>query len=134
MISRRITRSGVDVRRPSVTLRTPHFDLRLERDGVYKSWAVPKGVPQKAGFQRLAIQVEDHPLGYGDFEGTIPAGEYGAGEVTIFDHGTCTILEWTDKAIRFRLHGTRLRGEYLLVRFARKGPREWLLRKVSVAD
>ncbi len=114
--------------------RTPHFDLRLERDGVFKSWAVPKGVPRKTGIQRLAIQVEDHPLAYGEFEGTIPAGEYGAGKVTIWDHGTCTITEWTDHDIRFILDGTRLKGEYLLVRFPRKGPREWLLRKARTAE
>jgi len=114
--------------------RTPHYDLRLERDGVFKSWAVPKGVPEVPGVQRLAIQVEDHPLAFGDFEGTIPEGEYGAGEITIWDQGTCTIIEWTDHDVRFTLNGTRLQGEYLLVRFPRKGPREWLLRKVSSAD
>jgi bifunctional non-homologous end joining protein LigD len=111
--------------------RSPHYDLRLERDGVYKSWAVPKGIPEEPGLQRLALQVEDHALEFGDFEGTIPEGEHGAGEVTVWDRGACTIVEWTDTAIRFRLDGTRLNAEFLLVRFPRKGPREWLLRQAS---
>jgi bifunctional non-homologous end joining protein LigD len=114
--------------------RSPHFDLRLERDGVFKSWAVPKGVPEEPGIQRLALQVEDHSLEFGDFEGTIPAGESGAGEITIWDRGTCTIEAWTDDNVRFKLHGARLTGEYLLIRFRRKGEREWLLRRISSAS
>jgi bifunctional non-homologous end joining protein LigD len=107
--------------------RTLHFDFRLERDGVFKSWAVPKGIPEGIGPRRLAVQVPDHPLEYGSFEGTIPAGEYGAGTVEIWDEGTYETLEWTDDAIGFVLHGNRLHGTYSLIRFARKGPRDWLI-------
>ncbi len=107
--------------------RTLHYDLRLERDGVFKSWAVPKGIPERAGDKRLAIQVEDHALEFGDFEGTIPEGEYGAGEIEIWDHGVYEIDDWREGDIQFTLHGQRYRGRYRLVRFARGGPRAWLL-------
>jgi bifunctional non-homologous end joining protein LigD len=107
--------------------RTLHYDFRLERDGVFKSWAVPKGVPETIGPRRLAVQVPDHPIEYGSFEGTIPKGEYGAGTVEIWDEGTYELLEWTDDSIGFVLHGSRLHGTYSLIRFARKGPRDWLL-------
>ena len=107
--------------------RTLHYDFRLERDGVFRSWAVPKGVPEAVGVRRLAVQVPDHPLEYGSFEGVIPEGEYGAGTVEIWDEGTYDLLEWTDDTIGFILHGQRLRGMYSLVRFQRKGPRDWLL-------
>lgn len=107
--------------------RTHHFDFRLEKDGVLKSWAVPKGVPETAGVQRLALQVEDHALGYAGFEGVIPAGEYGAGTVHIWDEGTYEPHRWDDNKITFELHGHRLDGEYSLIRFARGGPDHWLL-------
>ncbi len=107
--------------------RTLHYDFRLEREGVFKSWAVPKGVPETVGPRHLAIQVPDHPLAYGSFEGTIPKGEYGAGTVEIWDEGTYELLEWSDRAIGFVLHGHRLHGTYSLVRFERKGPHDWLL-------
>jgi bifunctional non-homologous end joining protein LigD len=107
--------------------RTLHYDFRLERDGVFKSWAVPKGVPEEVGPRRLAVQVPDHPIDWGSFEGTIPAGEYGAGTVEIWDQGTYELLEWTDDAIEFILHGKRFDGTYSLIRFDRKGPRDWLL-------
>jgi bifunctional non-homologous end joining protein LigD len=107
--------------------RTLHYDFRLERDGVFKSWAVPKGVPETIGTRHLAVEVPDHPLEYGSFQGTIPKGRHGAGTVEIWDEGTYSLLEWSDEAIGFVLHGERLRGTYSLVRFQRKGPRDWLL-------
>jgi bifunctional non-homologous end joining protein LigD len=109
--------------------RTHHFDFRLEKDGVLKSWAVPKGVPEESGVKRLAIQVEDHALEYGDFEGTIPAGEYGAGRVRIWDSGTYDLHDWTPDKIVFTLHGARLGGNYSLVRFKKGGEHGWLLMK-----
>src|SRR5262249_9417364 len=107
--------------------RTLHYDFRLEKDGVFKSWAVPKGVPEEIGHRHLAVQVPDHPLEWGSFEGTIPAGSYGAGTVELWDQGTYELLEWSDEKIEFILNGKRLHGVYLLVRFRRKGPRDWLL-------
>ncbi|HEX9890968.1 MAG TPA: non-homologous end-joining DNA ligase [Actinomycetota bacterium] len=100
-----------------------HYDLRLERDGVMASWAVPKGLPLVPGEKRLAVQTEDHPISYNEFQGWIPEGQYGAGEVRIFDRGTYDALEWEDGKITFRLHGERHRGEYHLVR-TRQG---WLV-------
>jgi len=94
-----------------------HYDLRLERDGVLVSWAVPKGLPTETGVRHLAVQTEDHPLEYGSFEGWIPKGQYGGGEVRIFDEGTYEALEWEpDRKITFRLSGRRHRGEYHMVR------------------
>jgi len=113
--------------------RTLHYDFRLERDGVFKSWAVPKGVPETVGPRHLAIQVPDHPLEYGSFEGTIPKGQYGAGTVEIWDEGTYDLIEWSDETIGFVLRGQRLQGTYALVRFQRKGPRDWLLFRRSGA-
>jgi len=106
-----------------------HFDFRLERDGVLASWAVPKGLPEKPGERRLAIQVEDHPLSYGSFEGTIPKGEYGAGEVKIADAGTYETLEWTDERIEVVLHGKTHTGKYVLLRFTKAGEKNWLVLK-----
>ena len=106
-----------------------HFDFRLEHDGVLASWAVPKGLPEKPGERRLAIQVEDHPLSYGDFEGTIPEGEYGAGEVRIADAGTYEPLVWSDERIEVLLHGRQLSGKYVLLRFEKAGEKNWLVLK-----
>ena len=104
-----------------------HYDLRLERDGVLKSWAVPKGVPETAGEKHLAVAVEDHPLEYGSFEGEIPKGEYGAGTVSIWDSGTYETKHWDDDKIEVTLHGRRLKGPYVLVKFKRAGKNEWLV-------
>jgi bifunctional non-homologous end joining protein LigD len=87
-----------------------HYDVRLERDGGLPSWAVPKGLPTVKGDKRLAVQTEVHPLEYGKFEGTIPEGHYGAGEVRIFDDGWYEPVEWTDTKVSFVLHGRRYPG------------------------
>jgi DNA ligase D-like protein (predicted 3'-phosphoesterase) len=107
--------------------RTHHFDFRLEKDGVLKSWAVPKGLPDRPGVKRLAVQVEDHDLDFGQFEGAIPQGEYGAGRIKIWDHGTYELEEWTVDRIAFTLHGLQVTASFNLIRFKRGGPRDWLL-------
>ncbi len=104
-----------------------HYDLRLEMNGVLKSWAVPKVPPTQAGTKRLAVEVEDHSLEYADFEGVIPKGEYGAGTVEIWDKGTHEILEKQPNKIAVDIHGERLKGIYLLIRF--KNDRNWLFFK-----
>jgi bifunctional non-homologous end joining protein LigD len=104
-----------------------HYDLRLERDGVLKSWAVPKGIPISMGEKHLAVAVEDHPLEYGSFEGEIPEGEYGAGTVSIYDRGTYDTLLWERDKIEVELHGSRLNGTYILVRLNRAGDKDWLV-------
>lgn len=88
----------------------------MEIDGVLKSWAIPKEPPKDTGIRRLAIETEDHPLAYADFEGEIPAGEYGAGKVEIWDRGTFELLKHEDKEILVTLDGKELRGVYVLVR------------------
>jgi bifunctional non-homologous end joining protein LigD len=109
-----------------------HYDFRLEADGVLKSWAVPKGPSMDPSVKRLAMQVEDHPVDYADFEGVIPEGEYGGGTVMIWDRGTWEPAgEDVDAALakgdlKFKLHGKKLRGSWVLVRMR---PRQWLLIK-----
>jgi bifunctional non-homologous end joining protein LigD len=108
--------------------RRLHYDLRLERGGVLVSFAVPKGLPEEPNQRRLAVHVEDHPLDYAPFEGSIPEGQYGAGEVRIFDWGTYETLEWTDSKITIRVHGERLQGEYHIVQTKQGGdPKNWLI-------
>ncbi len=109
--------------------RRLHYDFRLEKEGVLKSWAVPKGIPEKTEDKRLAVETEDHPLEYAKFEGTIPAGQYGAGTVTIWDHGTFEPKVWDEKMVEVTLHGKRLNGRYVLVRLKRAGEKSWLLLK-----
>jgi len=120
-----------------------HFDLRLELDGVMKSWAVPKGPSLDPSVKRLAMQVEDHPIEYNKFEGTIPEGEYGGGTVMLWDRGTYTSVEPGPGAaerlrdgydrgdFKFELKGKRLRGSWVLVRIKRGSPAkpQWLLIK-----
>ena len=114
--------------------RTLHYDFRLEKDGVLKSWAVPKGLPTKAGVKRLAIQVEDHELKWGSFEGEIQPGEYGAGTVEMWDNGTYELHEWTQDRISVALHGHRYDGRYVLIRFRRAGEHEWLILRAKQAE
>jgi len=111
--------------------RRLHYDFRLERNGALASWAVPKGVPLEPGEQRLAVHVEDHPLSYATFEGQIPAGEYGAGSVEVWDHGTYELVEEKrDGGLTVRLHGERLEGLWTLVPAKLSGdPKNWLLLK-----
>ncbi len=104
-----------------------HYDFRLEMDGVLKSWAVPKEPPTEIGVRRLAVQVEDHQLGYIDFEGTIPEGEYGAGKVEIWDRGTYTFKQRSKDRIMFTLNGRKLGGDYTLLRF--REDKNWLFFK-----
>ncbi|MHB8589106.1 MAG: non-homologous end-joining DNA ligase [Candidatus Dormibacteraceae bacterium] len=96
--------------------RRLHWDFRLEREGVLVSWAVPKGVPADPKKNHLAVHVEDHPLGYIDFAGDIPAGNYGAGHVSIWDHGTYETEKFSDREVMIVLHGKRLQGRYVLFR------------------
>ncbi|MDX6472862.1 MAG: bifunctional non-ous end joining protein LigD [Gaiellaceae bacterium] len=109
--------------------RRLHYDFRLELGGALASWAVPKGVPLEPGQRALAVHVEDHPLDYARFEGEIPAGNYGAGTVEIWDSGTFELLEEKkDGGLTVRLHGTRLEGTWTLVPAKLDGdPKNWLL-------
>ena len=114
-----------------------HYDFRLEIDGVLKSWAVPKGPTLDPTIKRLAAHVEDHPIAYGDFEGTIPAGNYGAGSVMLWDAGTFELVgdlpgvKQIEKGdLKFRLHGEKLAGEFALVHMKGRGKgNDWLLIK-----
>jgi bifunctional non-homologous end joining protein LigD len=115
-----------------------HFDFRLEHDGVLKSWAVTKGPSLDPSEKRLAVMTEDHPLEYGGFEGVIPKGEYGGGPVMIWDEGTWEPIGNPDEGLakgdlKFRLHGHRLNGDFVLVRMkprqGDRGRQNWLLIK-----
>jgi bifunctional non-homologous end joining protein LigD len=114
-----------------------HYDFRLEMDGVLKSWAVPKGPTLDPTVKHLAAHVEDHPIEYGDFEGNIPAGNYGAGSVMLWDRGTFDLLGGVSGAeqlargdLKFRLHGEKLNGDFALVHMKGRGKgQEWLLIK-----
>jgi DNA ligase D-like protein (predicted 3'-phosphoesterase) len=99
-----------------------HFDFRLEMEGVLKSWAVPKGVPEKKGIKRLAIQTEDHPVDYINFAGKIPQGLYGAGTVKIYDRGKYKLIEKSKNRIIFTLKGKKLKGIYNLIKFKGRKP------------
>ena len=106
-----------------------HYDFRLERDGVLVSWAVPKGVPTEPGENHLAVHTEDHPLEYGQFEGEIPKGEYGAGTVTIWDRGSYDLEKWHDDEVIFTIHGEKHGSARLALIQTDKEPggKNWLL-------
>jgi bifunctional non-homologous end joining protein LigD len=108
--------------------RALHWDFRLERHGVLVSWAVPKGVPLDRGTRRLAVQTEDHPLEYATFEGDIPAREYGAGTVTVWDRGRYDTEKWSEGEVMVALHGERLEGRYVLVRTKGKN---WIMQRLD---
>ncbi|MFH1838167.1 MAG: DNA polymerase ligase N-terminal domain-containing protein [Candidatus Kuenenbacteria bacterium] len=110
-----------------------HYDFRLEMNGVLKSWAIPKGIPEKQGIKHLAIQVEDHPIDYINFEGEIPEGNYGAGKVKIWDKGTYEIIKQEInkitgeiKLIQIKLNGKKLKGKYVLIFYKQN---QWLIQK-----
>src|SRR5918992_1481585 len=117
-----------------------HWDFRLEVDGTFKSWAVPKGPSTDPRDKRLAMEVDDHSLSWGDFEGVIPEGEYGAGPVIVWDRGTYENLTVDDEGrevpvaeaiaegeLKVRLHGEKLSGGYALVRMGGGDRERWLL-------
>lgn len=108
--------------------------MRLEENGLLKSWALPKKPPVEPGVKRLTLEVEDHPLGYENFEGRIPQGNYGAGTVEIWDRGVFQPLSGSDEFIEFRLLGRKLRGIYTLKINAKKKYRQkfWLFSKNKI--
>jgi bifunctional non-homologous end joining protein LigD len=105
-----------------------HWDFRLERDGVLVSWALPKGLPLTPAENHLAVHVEDHPLEYGSFSGTIPAGQYGGGDVSIWDKGTYDCEKWTQREIKVVLHGERTEGRFVL--FPTQG-KNWMIHRMD---
>jgi bifunctional non-homologous end joining protein LigD len=116
--------------------RRLHYDLRIEVGGVLKSWAVPEGPSLDPKEKRLAVHVEDHPMEYGTFEGVIPAGNYGAGSMMLWDHGIyeasagmCSEEQIERGDFKFRLHGKKLNGEFVLVRTKANQGKDWLLIK-----
>lgn len=107
-----------------------HYDLRLEMNGVLKSWALPKGPPLQPNLKRLAVQTEDHPIEYAGFEGVIPEGAYGAGKVEVWDRGTFKPIEVDDNKIIFTIEGEKLSGDYCLIKLRPKtDPKNWLFFK-----
>ena len=105
-----------------------HWDFRLERDGVLVSWAVPKGIPPHPQENHLAVHTEDHPLSYLDFEGHIPEGEYGGGQVILWDRGTYECEKWSDREVMVTLHGARVRGRYVLFQTSGK---QWMMHRMD---
>jgi bifunctional non-homologous end joining protein LigD len=112
--------------------RSLHWDLRLERDGVLVSWAVPKGIPADPKKNHLAVHVEDHPLEYIDFAGEIPAGEYGAGAVKIWDHGTYDCEKWRADEVIVVFHGEHLQGKYVLFQTGKgRQGKNWMIHRMD---
>jgi bifunctional non-homologous end joining protein LigD len=118
-----------------------HWDLRLEHDGVLASWAIPNGIPPDPAENRLAVHTEDHPLEYLEFHGEIPAGEYGAGTMRIWDHGTFDTHLWNEHKVEITFHGERLTGRYGLFPIGRGGPggrgsessKDWMIHRMEPA-
>ncbi|MDM8007541.1 MAG: DNA polymerase ligase N-terminal domain-containing protein [Phycisphaerae bacterium] len=110
-----------------------HFDLRLEKDGVYKSWTAHQRLPDRPGIERVVTQAEDCDLIFGSFEGTIPDGQY-AGKVQIWDQGDYICHEWGDTEIRVDLKGKKLNGQYALVGAPHLGKRYWVIEKRGPAE
>ncbi len=108
-----------------------HFDLRLEREDYVQSFAIPKGLPLKPHIRRLAIETEPHPFWILDFEGVIPEGYYGAGEMKIVDTGTYEILKETPKELKIKFNGSKIKGVYVFVKYG-KGNRWLVFRKNSI--
>jgi bifunctional non-homologous end joining protein LigD len=108
-----------------------HWDLRLERDGVLASWAVPKGMPPDPRVNHLAVQTEDHPLEYLSFSGEIPEGGYGAGTMFIWDSGTYELEKSSERELVFVLHGKRVRGRHALFR---TGGKQWMIHRMDPAE
>lgn len=106
-----------------------HWDFRLEHDGVLASWAVPKGPPADFGDKRLAVQVEDHPIEYGNFSGNISEGQYGAGHVDIWDSGTYEPIKWDENVVEIIMSGQKMKGRYSLIKTKRYGRNSWILMK-----
>lgn len=109
--------------------RRLHWDLRLERNGVLASWAVPRGLPALPGESRLAVQTEDHPMEYLTFHGEIPAGEYGGGTMTVYDTGTYLTEKWDERHVIIDLRGEKVIGRYAL--FPVEGSRQWNIRRLD---
>src|ERR687888_990938 len=110
--------------------RRLHWDLRLERDGVLASWAIPNGIPDDPKDNRMAVHTEDHPLEYIDFEGEIPKGEYGAGTIKVWDAGTYECHKFTGDEVIVTFHGSRLAGRYALFH-AGKDPKDWMIHRMD---
>jgi bifunctional non-homologous end joining protein LigD len=108
-----------------------HWDFRLERDGVLVSWAVPKGIPPDPRVNHLAVHTEDHPLSYFDYEGSIPAGEYGGGKVILWDTGTYEEEKWSDREVMVVLHGERAKGRHVLFK---TGGKNWMMHRMDPAE
>jgi bifunctional non-homologous end joining protein LigD len=126
-------RAGKKAKQPRFVIhehhaRSLHWDLRLEKDGVLVSWAVPKGIPPDPKKNHLAVHVEDHPLDYIDFHGEIPEGNYGAGAVKIWDKGTYETEKFRDDEVIVVFHGERLEGKYVL--FQTKG-NQWMIHRMD---
>ncbi|MGH9044599.1 MAG: non-homologous end-joining DNA ligase [Acidimicrobiales bacterium] len=126
---------GVSKRRPTFVVqehraRSLHWDLRLEHEGVLVSWAIPKGIPEDPSRNHLAVSVDDHPLEYKSFSGTIGKGQYGAGTVEIWDSGAYALEKWSDREVMVVLNGHRVKGRYVLFR---TGGKNWMIHRMERA-